>query len=45
MAKKMEFYQGEEQQKRVEAVMRSMLTPLKAPKSGYPKPPQSSPKS
>jgi hypothetical protein len=42
--KKMEFYEGEEQQKRVEAVMRAMLTPLKVPKLEPPKRPQSSAK-
>ena len=44
MGKKVEFYEGEEQQKRVQAVMQALVSPLKAPKLGYPKRPQSSAK-
>jgi len=43
--KPMEFYEGEEQAKRVDAVMRTLVTPTsKAPKPAPQEPPQSSAK-
>lgn len=44
MAKKMEFYEGEEAAKRFEAGARKIFTPVKAPTPEPPKPPQSSSK-